>query len=249
MTLFLFGPAGERGAAYQIPEISSLNMGVLPDYLGFLNNAIQLEPSQQWGAFPSLGHAADRPNLDHFDWDALNFLGVKYVVLPSFFTEFRGALMSQGLRLAFQKGLVSVFLNPNAMPHAFSVDVPIMGEFVEIPLDLKGRYTPVTISRYRNASVELTGRTDRPQLVVLTDNWHHNWQAFLNGQRVPIIRVNKTFRGIEVPAGPFRIEMIYRPNTLLPGIAVSLASLLVLLGIAFWSGVRRKGFQSLSPTI
>lgn len=239
MTLFLFGPAGERGAAYQIPEISSLNIGVLPDYVRFLNSAVQLDRSQKWGELSSFGNAADRPDLDHFDWDALNFLGVKYVILPSFFTKFQEALMAQGLQPAFQKGLVSVLLNPNAMPHAFSIDVPILGDSLELPLDLKGQYTPVRISHYRNASVELVGEADGSRLVVLTDNWHHNWKALLNGKRVSIIRVNKTFRGIEVPAGPFRIEMTYRPSTLIPGIAVSLVSLLVLLSIAFWSRVKK----------
>jgi uncharacterized membrane protein YfhO len=125
-------------------------------------------------------------------------------------------------------------VNRRSVPRAFNVDDEETTNEVDLPVDLNGRCTSVTISEYRNASVRLSGETDHPRFVVLTDNWHHNWRATVNGDSAPIIRVNGTFRGIRVPAGAFQIDLVYRPSYPTSGVVVPLATLVVLILIALW---------------
>lgn len=63
---------------------------------------------------------------------------------------------------------------------------------------------PIEISLYKNVDVYLEGDVSEPSVVILTDNWHSNWVATLNGKPVPILKVNGIFRGILVGNGFFR---------------------------------------------
>jgi hypothetical protein len=139
-------------------------------------------------------------------------------------------LEQNGLTKAFESGLSDVYFNPAAKPHAFSVNWPGTAVEARIPTTLPDGYERVAITRYRHTSVELIGEVGVPSLVILTDTWHKNWSAQVDGKPAPIERVNSVFRGVRVPAGQFTIQMSYRPASLTTGIVVSLIALFVLLG-------------------
>jgi len=56
-----------------------------------------------------------------------------------------------------------------------------------------------------------------PGMVVLSDNWFPGWTATIDGQAARIWEAYTAIRGVEVPAGSHRIEMHYRPRTVMLG--------------------------------
>ncbi len=56
-------------------------------------------------------------------------------------------------------------------------------------------------------------RTDLParKFLVYNDSYHKDWQAFIDGKRVPLYRANAAFKGMWVPAGKHEIFMRFRP--------------------------------------
>lgn len=85
-------------------------------------------------------------------------------------------------------------------------------------------------------TVSVTMRT--PGLVVLADLWDQGWAATLNGQAVPILRVNHAIRGVELPAGQATLEFRYEPASLTWGLRVAGLAFIVAVGWAV-AGYRR----------
>jgi hypothetical protein len=240
MTLGAYATTMDRGGAYGIQEITSLNAGTLPGFQAYFDKMTRaLPPQYRIGSFVSLAYPQDAPNLDYYDWGLVDLLGVKYVVVPKTSVQYLAAFEAKGFVRVHDSQFTVVFENPDVLPRAFAVQINSQGDEVTLPADVGQRLAPVTIANYRNTYVKLVGTADQPKLVVLTDNWHENWRASVNGTRAPILRVDGTFRGVWVPAGPFTIEMSYAPKTLIPAIAISFAttSLLIVLAI---TGRRRS---------
>jgi hypothetical protein len=65
----------------------------------------------------------------------------------------------------------------------------------------------------------------------------HGWKAFLDGQEIPIYRLNYLFRGVMVPAGSHWLEMKFDPDSFRNGKNISLVSNILLLGGLGLAGV------------
>jgi hypothetical protein len=77
--------------------------------------------------------------------------------------------------------------------------------------------------------------------LVLADMNDHGWEAYVDGERVPVLQADYAFRAVRVPAGNHVIEFRYLPLALRAG-AVSTGILLaVLLAAALRRVVRRSG--------
>jgi uncharacterized membrane protein YfhO len=85
-----------------------------------------------------------------------------------------------------------------------------------------------TIVEYHNSKVVISTQADKASVLIITDNWHPNWRAQLDGSPVYIGLVDETFRGVAVPPGSHKIVMTYRPQSLTLGIALSGLTLLAL---------------------
>jgi uncharacterized membrane protein YfhO len=89
--------------------------------------------------------------------------------------------------------------------------------------------------------VRLSLAASRPGLVVLKDAYFPGWQASVDGQASPVLRVNGMVRGVLIPsAGPHSVVFTYRPASFVRGtlLAVGVALLLVATLLAAW--VRRQ---------
>ena len=64
---------------------------------------------------------------------------------------------------------------------------------------------------YGRNAVTLEVETDRDSVLVLHDIFYPGWEAYVDGQRRPILRANLLFRGVEVSPGRHRIEFRFRP--------------------------------------
>ena len=73
------------------------------------------------------------------------------------------------------------------------------------------------------------------RLLVVSESYHAGWQASVDGQPAPVLRVNGDFFGCVVPAGKHEVRLDFHPASLRYGKYLSLASLILLMGIAiFW---------------
>jgi hypothetical protein len=57
--------------------------------------------------------------------------------------------------------------------------------------------------------------------LVLSDVWYPGWQAWVDGQPVPILHANYLFRTVQVAAGEHVVTFIYRPLSFWLGLVVS----------------------------
>jgi hypothetical protein len=67
------------------------------------------------------------------------------------------------------------------------------------------------IVSYGRNEVSLDLDTDRNSVLVLHDIYYPGWEAYVDGERRPILRANLLFRGVEVAPGHHRVEFRFRP--------------------------------------
>ncbi|MBN1347316.1 MAG: YfhO family protein [Phycisphaerae bacterium] len=81
---------------------------------------------------------------------------------------------------------------------------------------------------HRMNAVDVELELESPGLLVLSQTYAPGWTATVNGQSVPILRVNLAFQGLRLPAGRARVLMTYQPNSVWIGMAVSAATVILL---------------------
>jgi len=96
----------------------------------------------------------------------------------------------------------------------------------------------VTRLEYGANSLEIEVENIAEGLLVVNDTYFPGWHATVNDNEVPIYKVNYAFRGIVVPPGKNLVKMTYRPRSLRIGIAITLATLAVLI---FLTAMKRTG--------
>jgi len=79
------------------------------------------------------------------------------------------------------------------------------------------------------------------RLLVVSENYHSNWRAYVDGREIEILRANYVWKGLYLPAGEHLVELRYRSQTLVWSRAASGLSLLAILGICGGEWRRRRG--------
>lgn len=213
-----FGVRHELGSAFSIQEVTAINLGNLSHYMEYFHTMVSLDPDQRlfYDYYPSLRTMLDTPDKNTIHWAAVDLLGIKYIITPRNFPHYRQVFIDHGLIPVLDTETVYVYENPHVLPRAFMIDRDSLqgnGEIFLSPDDLS-KLKPANIPLYRNNEVLLEGTASKPSLLVLTDNWHANWKAFVNGVQTDILRVHGTFRGVQVPAGQYKVRFYYQPRTL-----------------------------------
>lgn len=227
----------ELGSAFGISEITSLNQSALKIYLDYFYKAIEMEPSQSfyYRGFPTLIMVKDDPSKTSYNWNMLNLLGVKYIIVPTYYNNYITHMRENGFNVVFSNPSSTIFENDNVLPRAFSIDNKYISEKSEgVYIENLNHVDTVDISDFKNTSLLLTGKAEKRQLVVLTDNYHPNWIAEINGEKVPIEIVNGLFRGVWVDKGVYTIKMNYKPITLNMSLSVTLISMFCLILFLFF---------------
>jgi len=87
------------------------------------------------------------------------------------------------------------------------------------------------VTRHEPNRVEVKTASVAPAILGLSENHYPGWRAYVDGRSVDVMRVDYNLRGVAVPAGNHVVEFVYRPKSVLAGLAVSLLTLGLLL---FW---------------
>jgi len=261
-----FGPHGlppELGSAYQIQQIGSFNMNVLPWYNRFFDRMFFPDRSEKHGLFPSLHRKRPESPINE---TALDLLAVKYVIFPSWWRSQIKSYEGPNAKKVFETAGITVFENLDHYPRMFVAPVALDAT---LELDAVGmsprnvvfskdqelltsarrlaipgapfesaakaaRESQAEITQYGHARVSARVRLTRPGVVVLMDAWHPNWSATLDGKPVHIGLVNESFRGIAVPAGEHEIVMKYIPASLPSALVVTGCAVIFLFGLGLF---------------
>jgi hypothetical protein len=76
--------------------------------------------------------------------------------------------------------------------------------------------------------------------VVLTEPGWEGWRAYLDGHRVRMFFADHAFLGVHVPAGHHTIRLVYLPDSFVRGRAISVTTLVLVLGASIFAAVRRR---------
>ena len=190
---------------------------------------------------------------------AFDLLSVAGVLAPAGGEQPR----ADGLRLAYEGPDANVYRNAGALPRAFVVGAgrvvedddqqleavlapgfdgrseAVLDEPVE-GLGAPGRAGRARIAEYGRERVVVEARADRPGLLVLTDVHFPGWTAEVDGEEVPVERVNYLLRGVALPAGEHRVEFRYEPASWRVGWIASLVALLALIAVVAVSTASRR---------
>jgi hypothetical protein len=213
-------------------------------------------------------HALELSDITHAARDRvegarlLRLCGVDYVVTLDR-GVFGGALPEAARSESVYGSPLFLLSVPDALPRVFVVDgvrpvaegdavnvlvggqfdatreVLLAGPVVASPPRPGFRGRARVLSRRADA-LSLEAQLDRPGVLVVLESYHPGWRATVDGRPSPIHRANALFRGIPLPAGRHRVEMVFRPRSAVSGAAVSLVSGLFALGL-FVRGVREAG--------
>src|SRR5204863_2646491 len=97
---------------------------------------------------------------------------------------------------------------------------------VSLPEECRGE---AEISSEVPTRVNVSVKMETPGLLVLSDLWDKGWHAYLNGERVPILRANHAVRGVLVPAGVGTVEFRYESESLALGTKLAMLAGMILL--------------------
>ena len=119
----------------------------------------------------------------------------------------------------------------------------VLSEFPPITLDGVPPEGEVTWEERTPNHLALQVVSDRPALLVLSENWFPAWKATVDGVESPVLRANHTFRAVAVPQGSSRVEFRYASDLLRLSLFVSIFCILVLaipLGMGVLERRRRR---------
>lgn len=110
---------------------------------------------------------------------------------------------------------------------------PLVTGLVETPIDFdsdtKDSLAQVEITNREPNRVGVRVKSAARSLLVLSENHFPGWSVYVDGNSATLLRVDYNLRGVAVPAGEHRVEFVYRPGSVLLGLALSLSALAVLL--------------------
>lgn len=187
----------------------------------------------------------------------LHLANVEYVVLGQRI-ENQG-----GLEEAFVGSRSAVYRNTNALPRAYlagrvevvpddaAVERLFSPEFdmrstavLPAPLPAGTEVQPdpqgeVTWEERGTNEYTLRVTTDRPALLLISENYYPAWKANVNGVDTPILRANYTFRAIPVGAGEHTVRLYYDSRTLDQAALASAVIMVALLGTGLIGTIRK----------
>ncbi len=95
---------------------------------------------------------------------------------------------------------------------------------------------------YHDGVIRVKTQATGARMLVVSDNYHPNWEATIDGDAVEIVRANYVWRAVPVPAGEHDVEFTYHSAPVAIARVISGGSLLILLvwgGTILWR--RRSG--------
>jgi len=89
--------------------------------------------------------------------------------------------------------------------------------------------------------VVLKARLEYDGLLVLSDAYHPEWKAFVDGQETLIYPTNHLIRSVFIPAGNHTVRFVFSPTSFYTGALTSLITAVLLLVLYVFKQTNKKG--------
>ncbi|MCL4360217.1 YfhO family protein [Patescibacteria group bacterium] len=160
------------------------------------------------------------PYLAPASGDALDFLNIKYILVPPAYDPFAGNARYVLVREDARRGY-RVYENTTVKPRFF--------------LDKRSCGT-VRLAGYTPNTIRLDVDTTCAAGLVSSEVWYPGWTAYVNNKKVDMDRINGSFRSLFISRGNHAVIMVYEPAIFLIGGSVTMGSALILI----WLLARRN---------
>lgn len=242
---------GEATTYYKLPSVQGYDAVYIKRYGEFiasLENGKLQQSARSVVLFPKYGL---------YTKQALNFLGIKYIIykvadghspwtFPSW--EYKDGIFS----LLYNDGNYQVLENKEVFPRAFLVSkyivennsqkilnkmfaknfdlrtTVILENDPKLKLNSSGGTTKIV--SYAPNKIIINTTSDGNSLLFLSDTYYPGWEAFIDGKKSQIYRTDYTFRSVFVPKGNHIIEFIYNPLSFWLGVIFAVLGL-ILIGV------------------
>ena len=115
------------------------------------------------------------------------------------------------------------------------------GPDISIPSKISDSTKNITLSLFEFDQMEFDYKNNQSEFLVISDAWHPNWRAKINGVDADIIKTNGVFKGILLPAGKGKVMLYFDNSSYRHGIWISLAGW--VLFISSWIIFSRKSWK------
>jgi len=88
--------------------------------------------------------------------------------------------------------------------------------------------------------MKIAANVSTPSVLVVSEAYHWNWVARVNGTEVKPIVADTALLGVPIPAGASSIELSYRPLDLYIGAGISLITFALMNVLLFVSARRSR---------
>lgn len=112
------------------------------------------------------------------------------------------------------------------------VELNKSGKFIDLSKPSSESFA--SIKSYAPQEIEISTKSDKPQILFLSDNYYPGWKAYIDDKETKIYRANYTFRSIYLPEGGHLIKFVYQPTSFKVGSLISLSSVIAILLIVFF---------------
>lgn len=174
---------------------------------------------------------------------------------------------SSALRRVWQDADTSIWEDPAARPAAYYADEILLASrdqvsarltrdrslrsnlatLVEEPVQAEPGREPVApeFRRLAPERIEIMTDVQRPRLLVLNESNDPGWRATVDGSPTRLVVANLAYQALVVPPGRHRVELRYRPGSVLLGASISFLGLASCGALMVLSGVRRRRRRAL----
>ena len=173
------------------------------------------------------------------------------------------AQLEESFPVIYRDGDAIVLENPNALPRAWishdaqqvtaeeALALLASGEIDPAQTTLIESEPPMTTAPAAGATESITYTERSPEtiqlevtaasdgLLVLSETYDPGWKAYVDGEKVEILRANYLFRAIPIAPGEHTVELRYEPLETRIGMAISGLTLLAVIP-AFLYALRRR---------
>ena len=113
---------------------------------------------------------------------------------------------------------------------AFDVrNVAVTAESLDLPSSPAIPASRASITDYEDTRVTIRASAAQPGLLVLADQFHPGWRAYLDGRSVRTFRINQFQRGVLLPPGDHEVVFEFAPSSLTIGAGLTLGGLITLM--------------------
>lgn len=95
------------------------------------------------------------------------------------------------------------------------------------------------IDYYGSDSILIRVSCSSNRMLVMSDNYHPDWQAYVDGDRRKIYRAYGSFRAVEIPAGRHEVMFRYESQAYRWGKSLTVVGLIVVFGVLLATPLRK----------